>query len=634
MTASKHKMTAWRPGRSLTRAVLALSAVGALLIGCTWALNDSAGIAELQVTIPPQEDSVGALQVTEDTELFVHIIEADRFEALYAEAEDVQLEPNGTPPENAKHLQAEQLRISRDEYLSARDDTGVLQTSRFAWFFGQGAQDGISLSFRDLKPDTEYILYAIQGERFEEEGFFGQYWGVAQQEEVGGPIVLNSREDRTVTLRLNDELRLAGVESDYGMFFLNYGSLPYEPPLPPEELEPRDFDFAIYEGEGAALELSYTAINGITDENAWFEVSFNEAFVSFEDTEIEDDLFPEEDFSLIFTGFYDSNENGNVPDLIVGFVEEPGVTEPSGAYEWPDQPYDPENPQPPEPGSVFFVVIEDPDLGRSYELSYFGDQESGVPPAGIVTLGSATFAALPSQGGQFTLTISGQGAIVDGEFVSEADIVVSDFSFTYGDDITDEVFFGDFDAENESEFEIGDFQIGDIGPAGGRIFYEDEANDFWWTYLEAAPENWFDGGDPNLTWGPNDVWLSDLGYETDAFGGQSVPGNGMSNTAEILRALTDGVITEAPAVAVAVDYEVEGFSDWFLPAASELELMYENLRLLELGGFTADIYWSSGESDASEGTEAYGYDFDNGFVVSGAEVNKQQANLVRPVHAH
>jgi TolB-like protein len=47
------------------------------------------------------------------------------------------------------------------------------------------------------------------------------------------------------------------------------------------------------------------------------------------------------------------------------------------------------------------------------------------------------------------------------------------------------------------------------------------------------------------------------------------------------------------AVTAAQNYRGGGFSDWRLPSIGELELMYNNLKTRNLGGFSGDYYWSS-----------------------------------------
>jgi hypothetical protein len=143
--------------------------------------------------------------------------------------------------------------------------------------------------------------------------------------------------------------------------------------------------------------------------------------------------------------------------------------------------------------------------------------------------------------------------------------------------------------------DMGEYSIGDRGPAGGWIFYENPnyANDGW-RYLEAArPETeWID-----KEWG---------GYDTDIGGddGDSPPeltgiGDGYANTEAIVAAYgaaePHNRQTDYPAK-MCWNLAYGGYDDWFLPSSAELQLMYANLHTADIGGFVSDDYWSSSEN--------------------------------------
>lgn len=123
-------------------------------------------------------------------------------------------------------------------------------------------------------------------------------------------------------------------------------------------------------------------------------------------------------------------------------------------------------------------------------------------------------------------------------------------------------------------FDISDLQVGDIGPAGGLIFYIDEANEFEWTYLEAARK---EAESSSGRWG-------DTGTLTTTKEGI---GYGASNT-ELIR---DSHLNSR-AVNYAVNLTDNGFYDWFLPSRDELIEMCLALNQQGLGDFSSH-YWSS-----------------------------------------
>ena len=89
----------------------------------------------------------------------------------------------------------------------------------------------------------------------------------------------------------------------------------------------------------------------------------------------------------------------------------------------------------------------------------------------------------------------------------------------------------------------------------------------------------------------------------------------------------------ASAPQTAVNYNTQGFNNWYLPSLLEVQLMYDNigpgnlLGLGNVGGFAIDTYWSSTEYGY---VDAYGFDFTNG-----SEVNaiKDDVFLIRAVRA-
>ena len=127
-------------------------------------------------------------------------------------------------------------------------------------------------------------------------------------------------------------------------------------------------------------------------------------------------------------------------------------------------------------------------------------------------------------------------------------------------------------------------EVGDTGPGGGIIFYNDGC-----LGLEAAPVDWDGNGDdddPSVQWGCN-------GTEITGADGTAV-GTGAQNTQDILAGCDDGGI----AAELAADYTwPNGQQDGFLPSKDELNLMYTELHLKVVGGFANDLYWSSTEDN-------------------------------------
>jgi DUF1680 family protein len=134
-----------------------------------------------------------------------------------------------------------------------------------------------------------------------------------------------------------------------------------------------------------------------------------------------------------------------------------------------------------------------------------------------------------------------------------------------------------------------EYEIGDIGPAGGLIFYDNphHARDGW-RYLEAAP---FD---------------QSLGARWGCFR-RAIPGatgtaigTGLQNTKDMLAACAES----GSAADLCAQLIVSGVRGWFLPSMDELAEMYRNLKAAGIGDFRdAGMvdncqYWSSTQNDS------------------------------------
>ncbi len=133
------------------------------------------------------------------------------------------------------------------------------------------------------------------------------------------------------------------------------------------------------------------------------------------------------------------------------------------------------------------------------------------------------------------------------------------------------------------------YAMGDVGPAGGYIFYENPnyAADGW-RYLEAAPFDQSGGA----TWGCFRRLI-------EGARGTAV-GTGRQNTADMLAACAE----PGSAAQLCATLRVNGVDGWFLPSRDELHLMYRHLKVAGVGGFDSGglpdniQYWASSQQTA------------------------------------
>ena|SRR5574344_280059 len=167
----------------------------------------------------------------------------------------------------------------------------------------------------------------------------------------------------------------------------------------------------------------------------------------------------------------------------------------------------------------------------------------------------------------------------------------------------------------EKKYQVDKYKIGDIGPAGGIIFYTEEFPIR--KYYEIAPI----GTEIQGPWG---LLGKKIGTSTSL-------GTGQNNTELIIKLLN----TNEPDAAAQMcrNLIINGFNDWFLPSLDEVYLMYSNLYLKNIGSFNHMLYWSSSESKTNPLTSVF--DFGEVTVNGGKEYpsSRNEKHQVRAIRA-
>jgi type II secretory pathway pseudopilin PulG len=151
------------------------------------------------------------------------------------------------------------------------------------------------------------------------------------------------------------------------------------------------------------------------------------------------------------------------------------------------------------------------------------------------------------------------------------------------------------------------YDIGDVGPAGGTVFYLSDATGKHG--LEASSADW--------------TYAAPWGCYGSIVNGADSPiiGSGLQNTADILAGCDEAGI----AAEIANNFFWLGFGDWFLPSREELNLLYVHRGII--GNFTNGGYWSSTEYGINQ---AWDQSFGNGTL---SHTPKNEQLRVRPIRA-
>jgi hypothetical protein len=157
-----------------------------------------------------------------------------------------------------------------------------------------------------------------------------------------------------------------------------------------------------------------------------------------------------------------------------------------------------------------------------------------------------------------------------------------------------------------------EYRVGDMGPAGGIVFYDKGNNNGGWRYLEAAPQNL-----PMKQWGV---------YRENVVTGGKI-GDGKTNTQRILAMLAKRKETDR-AAQLCGTLKLNGYDDWFLPSTDELDLLYKVLKGKNLlDGFEKNWYWTSTQEGRKN---AFIIHFGNG---RHNDTDKDHRNYILPVRA-
>ena len=169
-----------------------------------------------------------------------------------------------------------------------------------------------------------------------------------------------------------------------------------------------------------------------------------------------------------------------------------------------------------------------------------------------------------------------------------------------------------------------EFEVGDTGPAGGKIFYvatteqtssyvgtDGNTVEYKWRYLEASPEDVKIGDTSQLGFyyfRKDDNTVVAVSNNNDSNSAPSSTGNaaigqGRYNSSVFynwdesnVSSTNDQMVSVTEyAVAACKAYRGGGFDDWFIPSFEELKTMFSALNANTSVSFSDGKYWSSTE---------------------------------------
>ncbi|MFZ1614336.1 MAG: immunoglobulin domain-containing protein [Holophaga sp.] len=136
------------------------------------------------------------------------------------------------------------------------------------------------------------------------------------------------------------------------------------------------------------------------------------------------------------------------------------------------------------------------------------------------------------------------------------------------------------------------YEVGDIGPAGGKIFYKKNYYSDGWRYMEAAPYN--QNGSYAARWVEvyGKFWNAPNTALKGAWG--RAIGDGVQNTLDIEKEET----SYNTAADICANLVINRYSDWFLPSYDEMLHMKDMPGALS----TTTTYWTSSQRETADPT--------------------------------
>lgn len=173
--------------------------------------------------------------------------------------------------------------------------------------------------------------------------------------------------------------------------------------------------------------------------------------------------------------------------------------------------------------------------------------------------------------------------------------------------------------------ENGPCAVGDLGPAGGVVFYDAGVSRPWGRYLEAAPEATETSGLPWKRLSVKDklkplyVNLQGITAQRQRVNAKAI-GQGEINTRRIVK--NYGIANFAARYAQVL--VVNGYDDWFLPSVDELNEMYKFMHAnpVVIDDTRNTYYWSSSE-----------YDYNNAWTINfkdGQQFDREKYLVPKP----